>query len=297
MIGKISSKALELGFIGIGFSRPVKPLFIEEYKSWVKAGRNAEMSWLSRNMDIRENPSRLLPECKTIISLAYPYPSEKPSTKDGYTLARYSQPLKQDYHLKLKSICRELTNVINEQNKVSKSRICVDSAPIMERSFAYMSGVGFIGKNNMLIIPEYGSFFYLAEILTTAEFDIPEITPQKNRCGSCNECIKSCPTGALKGPNDFNSSKCLSYLSIEYTGEIDRSIKIKMGNCFFGCDICQEVCPFNKVLENKTYCISTVNEFMEMDKATFKKMYGNSALSRAGIEKIKGNINILTENL
>ena len=295
MIDKIRSKALELGFKGVGFSRAVKPLYFEEYKKWVSSGKNAGMSWMERSMDIREDPSRLLPQCKTVISLAYPYPEEKPSTKDGYTLARYSQPLETDYHQKLKSICRELCEVIDENYKENKSRICVDSAPILERSFGYMSGIGFIGKNNMLIIPEYGSFFYLAEILTTAEIEIPVAEPQKSLCGSCNLCIKACPTGALNGPNDFDSSKCLSYLTIEYRGEIDKSLKSKMGKCFFGCDVCQEVCPFNKGVKDVNYCISAIDEFIEMDDFTFEKRYGKTALSRAGIKKIQENIRIITD--
>ncbi|MBN2419715.1 MAG: DUF1730 domain-containing protein, partial [Deltaproteobacteria bacterium] len=215
MIEKIRLKAFETGFTGIGFSRPARPLFFDEFKSWVDSGKNAGMTWLKRNMDIREEPFKLLSGCKTIISLAYPYPDGKPSTIDGFTLARYSTPDEDDYHIRLKDKCRALADFLEKTCTGSKSRILVDSAPMLERSFAYLSGIGFIGKNNMLIIPGYGSYFYLAEILTTVPVDIPVVEPIGDLCGSCSRCIDSCPTGALKGPRDFDSSLCLSYLTIE----------------------------------------------------------------------------------
>lgn len=169
-------------------------------------------------------------------------------------------------------------------------RICVDSAPILERSFACSSGIGCIGKNNMLIIPGYGSYFYLAEILTTVPLDIPDVKPVDNICGKCNNCIKACPTGALMGPNDFDSSKCLSYLTIESKGSIDENTGRKLGNCFFGCDICQEVCPHNENIEQAETCMPSSQELLEMDEKVFERLYGKSSLSRAGLDKIKSNL-------
>ena len=289
MIDKIRLKALEIGFIGIGFSKPVKPLFFDEFRIWVKSGGNAGMSWMERNMDIREDPVKLLSGCNTIISLAYPYPNEKPSTKDGFTLARYSTPDEDDYHIRLKDKCRELTAFLKSLFNGSKSRIMVDSAPILERSFAYSSGIGFIGKNNMLIIPGYGSYFYLAEILTTESLDIPVVEPIKDLCGSCSRCINSCPTGALGGPHKFDSSRCLSYLTIEDNRSVGISHEKLMGKCFLGCDICQEVCPYNDNKVNRI-CVPSTGELLAMSNETFLKIYGKTALSRPGLEKIKSNI-------
>lgn len=289
MINKICSKALKMGFIGIGFSRPVKPFFIDEFMSWVSSGKNAGMSWMERNIDIREDPLKLLSGCSTIISLAYPYPNEKPATMDGFTLSRYSTPDEDDYHVRVKDKCREISRYIEELYSGSRSRIFVDSAPILERSFAYSSGMGFIGKNNMLIIPGYGSYFYLAEILTSAPLDIPAIEPVNDICGSCSKCVDSCPTKALKGPRDFDSSRCLSYLTIEYMQDIDRSMGQYMSKCFLGCDICQEVCPHNKAIKtNKIMC--STDEILEMSSETFLSKYGKTALSRPGLDKIKSNI-------
>ena len=289
VIDKIGSKALELGFTGIGFSQPAKPLFFEKFKSWVASGRNAGMSWMERKMDVREDPLKLLPECRSIISLAYPYPKEKPSTEDGFTLARYSTPDEDDYHIRLKDKCRELSVFIKGLYRGSKSRVFVDSAPLLERSFAYSSGMGFIGKNNMLIIPDYGSYFYLSEILTTAQIDIPIAEPIGDLCGSCSRCIDSCPTGALKGPRDFDSSLCLSYLTIEHDQTMDQSLGKYMNKCFLGCDICQEVCPHNTG-KMKIRCMSSTYEILEMSDETFKRRYGRTALSRPGLARIKANI-------
>jgi len=293
MIHKISSKAKELGFIGIGFSPPVKPFFMGKFKNWVASGKHAEMTWMERNIDIREDPTRLLFKCSTIISLAFPYSHKKPATQDGFTLSRYSRPTEEDYHRQLREKCQIITGLIEKQYKGSRSRICVDSAPILERSFGYSSGIGFIGKNNMLIIPGYGSYFFLAEILTTAPVDIPVVKPINNICGSCNICITACPTGALKGPNDFDSSKCLSYITIEYKDNIDKKMGKYMGKCFFGCDICQEVCPHNKNTKQIGISMPSSEELLRMDRKLFKQMYGKTALSRAGLEKIKGNLSVL----
>lgn len=289
MIVKIRSKALELGFIAIGFSRPVRPLFFDEFRLWVNSGKNAGMLWMQRNMELRENPAMLLDRCQTIISLAYPYPVEKPATLDGFTLARYSAPLQDDYHIRLKAKCRELSKYIEEIYNGSTSRIVVDSAPILERSFAYLSGIGFIGKNNMLIIPGYGSYFYLAEIMTTAPFNTPVIDPCTNLCGSCTACIDGCPTGALKWAQDFDASLCLSYLTIESEEVVNPSMGKLMKRCFLGCDICQEVCPLN-TKKPEIKCMPLVESFMGMTDNDFTQIYGRTALSRPGLNKIKANI-------
>ncbi len=289
MIDKISSVAFKLGFTAIGFSRPVKPLFFDEFKKWVGSGRNAKMSWMERNMDIREDPVKLLPGCRTVISLAYPYRAEKPLTEDGFSLARYSTPDEDDYHFRLRKKGKKLAAYIGTLLDGSKSRVLVDSAPLLERSFAYSSGMGFIGKNNMLIIPGSGSYFYLCEVLTTAEVDIKDIQPCGDLCGSCTKCVDSCPTGALKGPRDFNASMCLSCLTIEDKSPVSKAAGENMGDCFLGCDICQEVCPHNPDAPDRK-CMPSTDDIHEMAGEDFNRIYGKSSLSRPGLEKIKSNI-------
>jgi epoxyqueuosine reductase len=285
-------KAKERGFIAVGFSRPTTPLYFDFFCHWLKEIEIGNMNYLKRNIDIRRDPPRLLKGLKTIISLAYPYPASKPSTPDGYTTSRYSTPQQEDYHLRLKKLGKQLCAFITEIFPESKSRVCVDSAPILERSFAEMSGIGFIGKNNMLIVPGYGSYCFLVEILTTAQFAIPFFNGEEHGCGSCTKCIDMCPTGALKAPFYIDVSQCLSYLTIEAKDAVDKETAEKMGNTFFGCDVCQEVCPFNKK-ESGVVALPSTKEILAMTEIDFKKIFGKTAFERAGKEKLKNNIQAL----
>ena len=282
-------KAKELGFIAVGFSKPTAPAHFDFFCHWLKETETGNMNYLKRNRDIRRDPPRLLKGLTTIISLAYPYPASKPSTPDGYTTSRYSTPQEEDYHLRLKKLGKQLCAFVTEIFPKSKSRVCVDSAPILERSFAEMSGIGFIGKNNMLIVPGYGSYCFLIEILTTAQFTTPLYNVLKNRCGSCTKCIDMCPTGALKAPFYIDVSQCLSYLTIEAKGAFNKETAKKMGNTFFGCDVCQEVCPFNKK-ESGVVALPSTKEMLAMTERDFKKVFGKTAFERAGKEKLKKNI-------
>lgn len=285
-------KARELGFIAVGFTRPGTPLHFEFFRSWLKEVEVGDMSYLRGHIDIRGDPTKLLEGTRTIISLAYPYPAAKPSTPDGYAASRYSAPDQDDYHLRLRRLGKELSTVVSELFPGSLSRVCVDSAPILERSFAEASGIGFIGKNNMLIVPGYGSYCYLVEILTTARFPIPAFKGHESECGSCTRCIDSCPTGALKAPFYLDVSRCLSYLTVESKGDIDREAAGKMGNTFFGCDKCQEVCPLNGQ-EQSIVSLPSTGDILAMSESEFKGTFGRSAFERAGLEKLKGNIRAL----
>lgn len=290
MLSDLINMAKDLGFMDVGLSRPERPLYFDRFYAWIGDHKNARMSWLERNLELREDPSKLLEGCRTIISLAYPYPSRKPETPDGFTVSRYSQPNQDDYHYRLKRSCRVLEDMIKETYPGSHSRICVDSAPILEKSFASSSGMGFMGKNNMLIIPGYGSYFYLAEILTTAPLEFLSAEPIENQCGSCTLCIDSCPTGALEKPFYLDASRCLSYLTIEHKGAINGENGKKMGDCFFGCDRCQEVCLFNGGEISRQTFLPTTDDFLRMNDEDFKKRFGKTAFARAGLEKLKTNI-------
>lgn len=248
------------------------------------------MTWLERHAELRKNPSSLLKDCRTVLSLAYPHSLKKPGTSDGLSVSRYSQPDRKDYHKRLKILCDELADVIKKTHKGCDVRVCIDSAPILERSFAYLSGIGFIGKNNMLIIPGYGSYFYLAEILTTAEIEFESPGTIETLCLSCTQCIDSCPGGALERPFYLNASKCISYLTIEKKDPVDAEIGGKMGDCFFGCDRCQEVCPYNDKGGGIDIILPSSEELLDMDEESFKTRFGKSAFGRAGFEKIKTNI-------
>ncbi len=279
-----------MGFIAIGLSSPARPLFFDHFKSWLSAHNNADMSWLEKNLHLREDPSLLLEGCRTVISLAYPYLSRKPTTADGLTVSRYSRPDHDDYHKALRRPCMEIIKVLKNYDNRCSTRICIDSAPLLERSIAYASGIGFIGKNNMLIIPGYGSYFYLAEILTSIPLDIPAVRTVENQCGSCTLCVDACPMGALERPFSIDASKCLSYLTIESKDQVGSAIGKKMGDCFFGCDRCQEACPFNAQDNSKDEILPSSDEILNMSEDEFTGRFGRTALKRAGLEKIKGNL-------
>lgn len=288
----IVKKAKELGFVSIGFTRPSKPLFFDHFSGWLEKKKNADMHWMKRHLEVREDPKKILKGCSTIICLAYPYSHDIPSTPEGICMARYSEPLKEDYHIRLKRLCKKLTQPIMEMDPNARIRICVDSAPVLERSLAYMAGTGFIGKNNMLIVPGHGSYLFLAEIFTTCRIDFPQVSPIPDQCGSCSRCIDACPTGALAAPHCFDARLCISYLTIEHRRPIKKEFAKKMFPFFMGCDKCQSACPLNP--EGKLYmCLPSATEFLNMEEEEFRKRFGKTALLRAGINKIKHNIEIL----
>ncbi len=287
---EFTEKAMSFGFVAVGFSRARRPPFFDQFRKWIAAGKQGEMGWLGKRPALRENPKRLLEGCETVISLAYPYPSMKPYTPDGFSAARYCEPRKSDYHDRLKKLARKLARGIEKTHPGTTTRICVDSAPILERSFAHASGIGFIGKNNMLIIPGQGSYIFLAEILTTAPLPFSQARSMETRCGACTLCIDACPTGALEKAYALDASKCLSYLTIEKQGVASSETGRNMGACFFGCDLCQEVCPFNEEETSKDLSLPSTDKILEMNDEDFKREFGKTAFARAGLEKVKSNI-------
>jgi epoxyqueuosine reductase len=249
------------------------------------------MKWFERSLHLRRDPTGLHEGCRAVVSLAYPYSRKKPCTPDGFCVSRYAEPLHDDYHVRLKKLAREVAAVIRQRYPGSRSRVCVDSAPVMERSLAAASGVGFIGKNTSLIVPGVGSCVYLAEILTTAPLvPTPPLPESAGSCGRCTRCLDACPTGALEAPYRLDSGKCLSYLTIEHGEPVSAGAGTLMGSCILGCDRCQEACPYNGGMDAEEICLPSSGDFLKMDDAAFDSRFGRTALARAGIEKIKGNI-------
>ncbi|MCG6879048.1 MAG: tRNA epoxyqueuosine(34) reductase QueG [Deltaproteobacteria bacterium] len=287
----IVKQAKNLGFIASGLSPSEKPPFFDAFCKWIDAENFGQMAWLQKHRSLREDPGKLLRECRAIISLAYPYSSAKPCTPDGYTMARYSAPKNNDYHIRLRKKAERLATEIKASYPGAKTRVCVDSAPILERSFAHRSGMGFLGKNNMFIVPGHGSYLFLAEILTTAELPpFLDRTTTEDLCRDCTRCVDACPTGALESPRHLNASKCLSYLTIEYGGDLDQETGKRMGRCFLGCDMCQEVCPFNGLKKTDEISLPGITEFLKMEEREFKTLFGQTALARPGLGRIQRNI-------
>lgn len=279
-----------MGFLRSGFSPAETPLYYAVFRDWIAAGRCGDMHWIARHAELRRHPSRLLEGCRTVISLAYPYSPHKPVTSDGFETARFSEPRQPDYHDRLRKRARPLLDLLRTWDPQSRNRVCVDSAPILERSFALRAGIGFIGKNNLLIVPGYGSYVFLIEILTTIPFAPTLDTLPEDLCGSCDRCLAACPSGALTGPRCFDARRCLSYRTIECRDPVETDAAKAMGLCFFGCDVCQEVCPFNPAPETKDPCLPGTADILDMDPAAFALIFGKSAFARSGLEKIKGNL-------
>ncbi len=286
----LREEARALGFIAIGFSAPATPPHFDQFVAWLSQGRFGDMAWVARHVELRKDPRRLMEGCKTIISLAYPYSNSVPVGPDGLRAARFTEGLRKDYHIRLRELGKKLAGAISEVLPGSRSRVCVDSAPLLERSIAYSAGIGFFGKNTMLIIPGYGSYFFLVEILTTAPIVFSPPQPIMGQCGQCKKCLDACPTGALVNPCVHDSRNCLSYLTIESNRPLDPSLGSKMKRCFFGCDICQSVCPFNEGEEDVDLALPSGEEILNMNEKQFKDMFGQTAFSRAGLEKIKDNV-------
>ena len=248
------------------------------------------MDWLERGVTARADPSRLLKGCKSIICLAYPYSTQKPATPDGFTTARFTEGLTEDYHSRLKRLASPIVNIIQKAFPESKSRVCVDSAPLLERPYALKAGIGFIGKNNMLIVPGHGSFCYLVEVLTTAPLEAGTEKAVHEGCGDCDQCLKACPTGALSAPFLLDSRHCLSYLTIESRNPLPPSAGQKMNRCFFGCDACQEACPRNRDITQTRVCLPSIQEILKMEEQEFRSRFQKTVFWRTGVEKLKSNI-------
>jgi len=293
VLSRLRARAKALGFSAIGLSRPQRPPFFEHFEQRLNDGCFGDMTWLSNHLDIRADPTRLLDGCRAVITLAHPYSHAKPSTADGLFTARYTEPWQEDYHSRLRRLARQAAETIVSSYPGCRIRVCVDTAPIMERSFAFLAGLGFIGKNNMLVIPDLGSYFFLVEILTDAPLPIPDTEPIGDRCGSCTQCVDACPTGALGAPWRLDASRCLSYLTIEHKGGLDALSGRRMDQTFFGCDQCQAVCPFNRGRDEPVRCLPASDEILEMTQEDFKQRFGETSLARGGLERLQRNLRAL----
>ncbi len=293
----IKAEALRLGFsvCGIAEATPVAQETAEAFEHWIATGKHGTMSYLERNRDKRFDPTNLLPGCRSIICVAMNYyPAHAKDKKQQLHIARYAQG--SDYHKVVKDRLYMLLKSINNVCE-TKGRPFCDTAPILERYWATRAGIGWIGKNRQLIVPRAGTHFFLGELLLdiNLEYDTPI---EGNRCGKCSACIENCPTGALSA-GDFDARKCLSYLTIEYRGELPDSIGAKMGDCFYGCDRCQICCPHNNFATATTIedfkasedlLAMTDDNWKNLTEEQYNTLFKESAVERCGYEQLKRNI-------
>ena len=254
------------------------------------------MSYLEKNIDKRLNPTILVPGSKSVISLAFNYfPPKKLIDNNNFIISKYAYG--KDYHKVLKKKLKKLFFLMREKIGNIEGRVFVDSAPIHERAWAKLSGLGWIGKNSLLINKNQGSFFFLAEIICDLELEYDE--PVLNRCGNCSRCIDACPTDAITKAQVINAKKCISYLTIENKDNIPEELNDSMNNSIFGCDICQDVCPWNKnskpheeieFLPKKNLRKLRKKDWVELTEETFDRIFEGSAIKRTKYKGLKRNI-------
>ncbi|MFC6267708.1 tRNA epoxyqueuosine(34) reductase QueG [Frigoriflavimonas asaccharolytica] len=296
----IKQKAKKFGFQSCGIS---KADFLEEdalpLENWLKNNYHGEMQYMENYFDKRLDPRLLVEGAKSVISLAYNYfPEQEISSLDNYKISKYAYG--KDYHEVIKDILKDMVRELQEEIGDFSFRIFVDSAPVLERSWARKSGIGWVGKNANLITKQSGSFYFLAEII--CDFELETDFATSDHCGTCTKCIDACPTDAIVNDKIIDGSKCISYATIELKNEIPESFKNKMEDWMFGCDICQDVCPWNRFSKphnqpkfNPNLSLQNFkkNDWQELSQDLFSEIFQKSPIKRAKFSGLKRNIEFL----
>lgn len=300
---KIKEKALSLGFddCGVAEAGEVSARESGRLTGWVDSGFHADMGYMERNSDKRIDPRSLVPGARSVIMLLANYYSGYNPVSNRPRVARYAAGY--DYHKVLKDKMHSLLQFIKEIVPGSDGRVFTDSAPVMERTWAVTAGLGWIGRNSMLISKKHGSYNFLAEIITTAELN-PDKPFSTSHCGACTKCIDACPTGAILPDRTVNSNRCISWVTIEHKDKIPELFRGRMHNWIFGCDICIEVCPWNNqplITGEELFRPRDVIERMAngswqlTDPKQFEEDFGGSPLLRAGYGGIRRNLEFVRE--
>lgn len=293
------ARSLGFDYCGIAQAFPLNE-DAKRLESWLNKGMHGSMTYMEKHFDLRIDPTKLVPGAKSVITLLLNYYPADKQEPDSFKVARYAYG--KDYHEVIKNKLQALTSLIRENIGEVSGRGFVDSAPVLERSWAQKSGLGWVGKNGNLINRNIGSYFFIATLINDLElvYDHPQV---KDYCGSCTKCIDSCPTEAILPNKTIDGSKCISYFTIELKEAlIDPTMKGKFDDWIFGCDTCQEVCPWNRFAsptnEIQFKPIPAILNFSksqweEMTEESFKTIFKNSALKRPKFEGIKRNIKFL----
>jgi len=297
----IKTEAKKLGFMFCGMA---KAEFLEDeaprLETWLKKGMHGEMQYMENHFDKRLDPRLLVDGAKSVISMGLNYYTEN-EQHDPLAPKISSYAYGADYHHVIKDKLKQLLEIINEKIGEVNGRAFVDSAPVLDKAWAKKAGMGWIGKNTNLISKKAGSFFFLAELIVDLELEY-DVEPTADHCGTCTKCIDACPTEAIVAPYIVDGSRCISYLTIELKNEIPQEFKGKMDNWMFGCDICQDVCPWNKFsVLNTEPSFTPKHELLGMSKHdweditqdVFQKVFKNSAVKRTKFAGLKRNIEFL----
>jgi epoxyqueuosine reductase len=308
----VRDAALRLGFHRVGFTPVGAVERFALYRAWLDAGRAADMEWLARDAEPRRDPVEVLPGARTVVTVALSYAHDEPAPipadrlagGPAGTIARYARG--EDYHIVVKQKLLALARAVEGAlGRPVAARACVDTAPILEREAAQRGGLGFIAKNTMMILPGVGSYVVLGELVLDLECApaAEEITP---RCGECRRCLDACPTGAFVDAYVLDAGRCISYLTIENSGAIPRALRPAIGDRVFGCDVCQEVCPWNagatpapapELTPRPGYGRPSLRRLLGLGAAQFRKWQRRSALRRIHRAQLLRNVAVALGNV
>ena len=300
---RIRSEALRLGFDAVGFARAEEHPDRERLQAWIAKGRHGTMGWMARDPARRADPRAILPEVRTVISVALGYyqggwPADQEVPAPRGRIARYAWG--RDYHKRVRKRLLALARAIRALEPSSRFVAYVDTGPCLDRAWAARAGVGWIGKNTNVILKGAGSWYFLGELLTDIDL------PAANYCGACTRCIQACPTGAIVGPYELDARRCISYLTIEHRGGIPIDLRPAIGTRIFGCDDCQEVCPWNRFATPTAHPdfaarpdqqVPELMPLLQLDETGFAARYAGSALRRAGRDRFVRNVAVALGNL
>ncbi|MFK7933958.1 MAG: tRNA epoxyqueuosine(34) reductase QueG [Saprospiraceae bacterium] len=300
----LKTEATRIGFSYVGISKAERmDAEAKRLEEWLNQGYQGKMQYLENHFEKRVDPTLLVPGAKSVVTLLYNYYTEAEQVDPtAPKIAKYAHG--KDYHFVVKDKLRELLNTLNEKIGEINGRCFVDSAPVLERDWARRSGVGWVGKNTLLIHPKAGSYFFLAELI----IDLPLISdsPIKDFCGTCTRCIDACPTNAIS-PAGYvmDGSKCISYLTIELKDEIPTEFSKQMEDWMFGCDICQQVCPWNRFSSphqeadfspHPELLNMRKSDWLELTEEVFRTIFRKSAVKRTKFKGLQRNIHFLYSN-
>lgn len=297
----IKAESKRLGFLSCGIS---KAGFLEEeaprLENWLNQNMNGQMSYMENHFDKRLDPTKLVDGAKSVISLLLNYFPSELQNPEAFKISKYAYG--QDYHHVIKEKLKELLFFIQTEIGEVSGRAFVDSAPVLDKAWAAKSGLGWIGKNSNLITQKTGSFYFIAELIV--DLDLEYDTATTDHCGSCTACLDACPTEAIVAPYVVDGSKCISYFTIELKDNLPQEMKGKFDDWMFGCDVCQDVCPWNRfskphsepLLKASPEILKfTKSDWEEITHDTFQQVFKNSALKRSKFEGVLRNINFLKE--
>ena len=296
----IKTEAKRLGFLSCGVS---KAQFLEaeapRLERWLNKSMHGQMHYMENHFDKRLDPTKLVEGSKSVISLLLNYyPSEEQRDKTAPKISKYAYGT--DYHFVIKNKLKSLLNYIQKTIGEVHGRAFVDSAPVLDKAWAAKSGLGWIGKNSNLLTQQVGSFYFIAELIV--DLDLEYDTPTTDHCGSCTACIDACPTQAIVEPYVVDGSKCISYFTIELKDSIPKEFKGQFDNWMFGCDVCQDVCPWNRFSKphreplfnpHPELLSMTKKDWQDITEDVFKKVFKNSAVKRTKFSGLKRNIDFL----